>query len=62
MKSLVASIFFLTFFTLGLNAQFYGVSFDTTLAASNGGWSSSGTNGVFWTTTNVASPTVGGIN
>ncbi|MEM9884325.1 MAG: 3-coathanger stack domain-containing protein, partial [Bacteroidota bacterium] len=45
-----------------LHAQFYGVSFDNNLANSGGGWFSSSTNNVFWTTTAVKAPSITGIN
>ncbi|MEM9886614.1 MAG: 3-coathanger stack domain-containing protein [Bacteroidota bacterium] len=56
------SALFIFLFSLNGSAQFYGVSFDNNLANSGGGWSSSSTNSVFWTTTSVAAPTVTGIN
>ncbi|MEM0994121.1 MAG: 3-coathanger stack domain-containing protein, partial [Bacteroidota bacterium] len=47
-----------------LQAQFYGVGFDQSLALSGGagGWSSSSNSSVFWTTTSVAPITISGIN
>ncbi|MEN0050427.1 MAG: 3-coathanger stack domain-containing protein, partial [Bacteroidota bacterium] len=61
MKSTFTFLFlFCTF--LWSQAQFYGVSFDNSLANSGGGWSSSSTNNVFWTTTSVKAPSITGIN
>ncbi|MEM8529059.1 MAG: 3-coathanger stack domain-containing protein [Bacteroidota bacterium] len=62
MKSLFALLTFSLFCLSIFSQQSYGVSFENSLETSGGGWSSSSSNGIFWTTSAVVAPTITGID